>query len=285
MTIYFFYLFSSFSLPPDSGERMTVVVTNLLCFALFMLMTTEVLPQNSDHVPIISIFYLVLMVESCLSVFLACCVLIVYYRGRQETPPEVPPWLGKFFLKMYAKIFKKDTTRWSSKQPVMIGIQRQVRLLLGLQHIVPSEDLLEETTPLDQTSEFSLSDELSKVVNCSSSSDLNNQLSTSSGSPTSPSTNAPELSSILSEVRTISASTKMKRNREGLRDDWEMIGYMLDRVYFWLFMVLVIVSSASILAIAYHTKTQEISSHAHLADDADGANVTDSAISYFDTPC
>ena len=32
----------SFSLPPESGERIVVLVTNLLCFALFLFMTSEV---------------------------------------------------------------------------------------------------------------------------------------------------------------------------------------------------------------------------------------------------
>ena len=114
---------------------MTVVVTNLLCFALFMLMTMESLPQNSDHVPIISVFYLVLMAESCLSVCMACCVLTVYYRGKEESPPKIPPWLLRLFLKSYSKLFGTDTTSFSSKLPVIKSINQQLSLLLAISQI------------------------------------------------------------------------------------------------------------------------------------------------------
>ena len=49
--------FLSFSLPPDSGERITLVITSLLTMTVFMLLVAEIMPPVSDVVPIISIYY------------------------------------------------------------------------------------------------------------------------------------------------------------------------------------------------------------------------------------
>lgn len=53
--------FLSFSLPPDSGERITLVVTSLLTMTVFMLLVAEIMPPVSDVVPIISIYYVTAM--------------------------------------------------------------------------------------------------------------------------------------------------------------------------------------------------------------------------------
>lgn len=51
----------SFSLPPDSGERITLVVTSLLTMTVFMLLVAEIMPPVSDVVPIISVYYVAAM--------------------------------------------------------------------------------------------------------------------------------------------------------------------------------------------------------------------------------
>lgn len=53
--------FLSFSLPPDSGERITLVVTSLLTMTVFMLLVAEIMPPVSDVVPIISVYYVTAM--------------------------------------------------------------------------------------------------------------------------------------------------------------------------------------------------------------------------------
>ena len=61
--------FLSFSLPPDSGERITLVVTSLLTMTVFMLLVAEIMPPVSDVVPIISVYYVTAMfvVKCCQS--------------------------------------------------------------------------------------------------------------------------------------------------------------------------------------------------------------------------
>ena len=107
-------------------------------------------------------------------------------------------------------------------------------------------------------------------------SDLNNRIITL------PQTDHPEMSSILSELCSIAAISKSKRERDALRVDWEFIGYMLDRLYFWIFMALVIISTTCILASAYLNKEHAIIPHLHQNIQPD--NHDDSAL-YFGTAC
>ena len=43
-----------FCLPPDSGEKITMGITVLLAFSVFMLRVAENLPETSEFVPLIS---------------------------------------------------------------------------------------------------------------------------------------------------------------------------------------------------------------------------------------
>ena len=58
----------SFYLPPDSGERLSLVITNLLAMTVFMLLVAEIIPPTSDAVSIISMFY-------------SCCIFEVRYTA------------------------------------------------------------------------------------------------------------------------------------------------------------------------------------------------------------
>ena len=53
----------SFFLPPDSGERITLVITNLLAMIVFMLIVAEIMPATSEVIPLISIYYTGIMFE------------------------------------------------------------------------------------------------------------------------------------------------------------------------------------------------------------------------------
>ena len=68
LSSYFFVLgltVLSFYLPPDSGERLSLVITNLLAMTVFMLLVAEIIPPTSDAVSIISTFYSCCIFEVC----------------------------------------------------------------------------------------------------------------------------------------------------------------------------------------------------------------------------
>ena len=64
----------SFFLPPDSGERITLVISNLLAMTVFMLIVAEIMPATSEVIPLISIYFTGIMFE-----VRWCLVPILFY--------------------------------------------------------------------------------------------------------------------------------------------------------------------------------------------------------------
>lgn len=87
----------SFFLPPESGERISVVITVLLSFAVFLQLLGDNLPRNSHSTPMLSVFYIAVMAESACSLICTCFVLSVYYRGLEKCAPPLPLWVKNIF--------------------------------------------------------------------------------------------------------------------------------------------------------------------------------------------
>ncbi|KXJ13444.1 neuronal acetylcholine receptor subunit alpha-3 isoform X2 [Exaiptasia diaphana] len=81
----------TFVLPPNTGERVTLVITTLLAMTVFMLMIAENTPTTSDVTPLIGKFFVASMVEIGLALIATCFVLNIY----ESTGPssDVPQWL------------------------------------------------------------------------------------------------------------------------------------------------------------------------------------------------
>ena len=69
-------LLFSYFLPPESGERITIVITVLLAFTVILHVLNQSIPDNADCAPVLLIFYLVVMGESTMSLFTTCMVLV-----------------------------------------------------------------------------------------------------------------------------------------------------------------------------------------------------------------
>ncbi|XP_048579778.1 neuronal acetylcholine receptor subunit alpha-4 isoform X2 [Nematostella vectensis] len=81
----------SYILPPESGERITLVVTSLLAQTVYMLLVSEIMPPVAEVVPLISIYYTTAMFMVGLSLASTCVVLRCYYRQAHRT--AMPLWL------------------------------------------------------------------------------------------------------------------------------------------------------------------------------------------------
>ena len=46
-----------FRMPPDAGEKVSLSITVLLSFTVFMLMVSDNMPQTSNHIPILGKIY------------------------------------------------------------------------------------------------------------------------------------------------------------------------------------------------------------------------------------
>ena len=85
-----------FWLPPDSGEKITLGVTVLLAFSVFMLNIAERMPETSDSLPLIGCYLIVVMGLTSVSVLMTVLVLNFHHRGPLKR--KVPTWMHWLIL-------------------------------------------------------------------------------------------------------------------------------------------------------------------------------------------
>ncbi|RNA26264.1 neuronal acetylcholine receptor subunit alpha-10-like [Brachionus plicatilis] len=99
-----------FWLPPDSGEKITLGITVLLAFSVFMLLIAENIPATSEMVPLIGVYLTVIMSLTSLSIILTVVVLNLHHAG--PVSPKIPENVYFFMTRKVAKwIFMKGTVQ------------------------------------------------------------------------------------------------------------------------------------------------------------------------------
>ena len=88
----------TFFLPPDSGERIGVVITVLLVFAVYLEVLSSSLPKNSNSTPALSHFYITAMIESACSLIATCFVLAIHFKGAEKGVEPIPHWVRESVL-------------------------------------------------------------------------------------------------------------------------------------------------------------------------------------------
>ncbi len=91
----------TFLMPPDSGEKVSLGITVLLAFSVFMLLVAENIPATSETVPLIVIYLTTNMSLTSLSIILTVIVLQIHQSTIFD--PEIPTWLYKFMTRKVAK--------------------------------------------------------------------------------------------------------------------------------------------------------------------------------------
>merc|ERR550534_2697351 len=85
-----------FTLPPDSGEKLTLDVTVLLSLTVFLNQVSDSMPNTSDAVPLISTYFNCIMMMVASSVVLT--VVVLNYHHRTAETHVMPMWVKSVFL-------------------------------------------------------------------------------------------------------------------------------------------------------------------------------------------
>ncbi|XP_022668185.1 neuronal acetylcholine receptor subunit alpha-7-like isoform X2 [Varroa destructor] len=104
-----------FTLPPDTGERLTLGVTILLSLTVFMLQLAEALPPVSDAVSIIGTYFACIMVMVAFSVVMTVVVLNYHHRNKETT--EMPRPVKSLFLVWLPWLLRMDVPQGVSLNP------------------------------------------------------------------------------------------------------------------------------------------------------------------------
>lgn len=80
-----------FTLPPDSGEKLSLGVTILLSLTVFLNMVAETMPATSDAVPLLGTYFNCIMFMVASSV--VSTILILNYHHRNADTHEMSAWV------------------------------------------------------------------------------------------------------------------------------------------------------------------------------------------------
>ncbi|CAH3148903.1 unnamed protein product, partial [Porites evermanni] len=81
----------SFFIPAESGERIGLCATILLAVSVYLVVITDQLPEQSDTLPLIGVYYIVIMFEIGLA--LAATVLVLMAHHATSKPPKLLTYL------------------------------------------------------------------------------------------------------------------------------------------------------------------------------------------------
>ncbi|XP_065061778.1 neuronal acetylcholine receptor subunit alpha-7-like [Rhopilema esculentum] len=97
----------TFLLPPESGERIGLGITNLLAMMVFLLLISESIPPTSDAVPLASNFFSVVLVLSALAL-IESCIVIKFLHYSNSDVSEVPRFVRYFINDLLARLVCVD---------------------------------------------------------------------------------------------------------------------------------------------------------------------------------
>ncbi|XP_001641798.2 neuronal acetylcholine receptor subunit alpha-7 isoform X2 [Nematostella vectensis] len=88
-----------FVLPPESGERIGLGITVLMAMAIFQELTSEKLPVESDHTPLLAQYYSGAIAEIGLALFATSIIINCHYRKTR-----MPFWIQKIVFNILGPI-------------------------------------------------------------------------------------------------------------------------------------------------------------------------------------
>ncbi|GFQ94997.1 neuronal acetylcholine receptor subunit alpha-6 [Trichonephila clavata] len=250
-----------FCLPPDSGEKIALGVTVLLAFSVFMLAIAEKMPETSESIPLLGIYLTVVMAITSISVVVTVVVLNFHYRGPSRK--EVPPYLRELILQRFAscscyKSSIKKGKRTANTYDAGIHVPsafkgESFRLTIDSLH-----EELKEMNPDLTCNEPNVCSSGHNVGDHSSNKRRSHAVPSSKSqvngsSPGSVCSGGSSGTKIQAEILRTLQYLLYRQEQEDYRvrvvNEWRQMALVIDRILFWIFFVVTVVSSLSFLVI------------------------------------
>ena len=241
-----------FFLPPESGERISLTITILLAVAVFLQLVSDSLPRNSDSIPILAVFYMVIMAESALSLITTCTVLVFHFRASSRGVDRPPLWMRNFFLRRIGKVIKVKSVKVSNAD------HKESRVKAGNMHTYCNDGFAESyAIPVEngvhESRHTMHSPNLKPTRNGAASGKRPRQAPTLhlQDLDMDGSANKNVLDDILKEVQIVADNIRHSQMVEENQDEWKEISMIVDRMFFWIFLVTLSVSAVATLVPVY----------------------------------
>ncbi|XP_037041843.1 neuronal acetylcholine receptor subunit alpha-7 isoform X1 [Bradysia coprophila] len=245
-----------FTLPPDSGEKLTLGVTILLSLTVFLNLVAESMPTTSDAVPLIGTYFNCIMFMVASSVVLT--VVVLNYHHRTADIHEMPNWIKCVFLQWLPWILRMGRPGKKITRKTILLSNRMKELELKERS---SKSLLANVLDIDDDFRHV---GISGSQTAIGSGSTNFDKSFSYGRPTTVeehhsslgSCNHKDLHLILKELQFITNRMKKADDEAELISDWKFAAMVVDRFCLIIFTLFTIIATVAVLFSAPHIIVQ-----------------------------
>ncbi|KAG7465310.1 hypothetical protein MATL_G00175030 [Megalops atlanticus] len=230
----------NFYLPPDAGEKVGLSINVLLTLTVFLLLLADKVPETSLGVPIIVNYLMFTMILVTFSVILSVVVLNLHHRS--PSTHDMPLWVRKIFIHLlppYLGLLRpKVETPLSLLQPPKKEIPMTVSRAADEYFIRKPNTSFLFHKPNRFYSEGMCTD-LRKFID----------------GPSHYLTLPPELKSAIEAITYIAEQLQAEKDYEALKEDWQYVAMVVDRLFLWIFVIFTTVGTLAIFADASFNST------------------------------
>ncbi|XP_071128929.1 neuronal acetylcholine receptor subunit beta-3-like [Mytilus edulis] len=221
-----------FWLPPESPAKMQLGMNIFVAFFVLLLLLAESTPPAASSIPLIGAYYCLNMILITLSTFLSVIVVNLYFRGSRT---EVPKCVKTLFVNGFARILcMKGQVSYNSCSTDNSRITNNINMKNR-----------EKRFKYDKVGYFETQTEDSWKP-------MQNGIQNTDDEPCPPiptSISQTLLSSVEQDVKEIrnhlqrwSDKTEEKEMKERITREWRIVALVLDRLFFCLYLLVIIVS-------------------------------------------
>ncbi|XP_037912239.1 neuronal acetylcholine receptor subunit alpha-7 isoform X4 [Hermetia illucens] len=235
-----------FTLPPDSGEKLTLGVTILLSLTVFLNLVAESMPTTSDAVPLIGTYFNCIMFMVASSVVLT--VVVLNYHHRTADIHEMPPWIKSVFLQWLPWILRMGRPGKKITRKTILLSNRMKELELKERS---SKSLLANVLDIDDDFRHPISGSQTAIG-----SSAFGRATTVEEHHNSMGCNHKDLHLILKELQFITARMRKSDEEAEIISDWKFAAMVVDRFCLIVFTLFTIIATVTVLLSAPHIIVQ-----------------------------
>ncbi|XP_042330075.1 acetylcholine receptor subunit beta isoform X2 [Sceloporus undulatus] len=211
-----------FYLPPDAGEKITLSIFALLTLTVFLLLLADKVPETSLAVPIIIKYLMFTMTMVTLSVILSVVDLNLHHRSPNTH--EMPFWVRQIFIHKLPPFLglRRPKPEPGLKPPPLFPKQE---LTMKINRRADEYFIRTPAYEFPKPNRFHLeafATDMKKFIDGPSSHSI---------------TLPPDLKSAMNAVLYIAEQLQEQDDYDALREDWEYVAFVVDRLFFWTFIV------------------------------------------------
>ncbi|XP_044198361.1 acetylcholine receptor subunit beta [Thunnus albacares] len=238
----------NFYLPPDAGEKMGLSINVLLTLTVFLLLLADKIPETSLGVPIIVNYIMFTMILVTFSVILSVVVLNLHHRSPNTH--QMPMWVRKIFIHMLPPYL--GMLRPKVETPLSLEtLPRRVKNVCAIskvsdEYFIRKPDCSFLFPKPNRYHPEGMCTDLRKFID----------------GPSSYITLPDELKSAIEAITYIAEALQAEKDYEALKEDWQYVAMVVDRMFLWIFVVFTTVGTLAIFADASfnHTPTDPFKS-------------------------